>query len=76
VWRRGTQVQRVSSLERRKEVASGRRGGMCGHATKGVGKGVEEKSGTCLMTKGTGALWKGYSRQGMPVKSWGGIQRK
>jgi len=56
VWRRGTQVQRVSSLERRKEVASGRRGGMCGHATKGAGKGVEEKSGTCLMTKGTGAL--------------------
>ena len=55
-------MQRVSSLERRKEVASGRRGGMCGHATKGVEKGVEEKSGTCLMTKGTGALWKGHSR--------------
>jgi len=62
VWRRGTQVQRVSSLERRKEVASGRRGGICGHATKGAGKEVEEKSGTCLMTKGTGALWKGHSR--------------
>jgi len=76
VWRRGTQVQRVSSLERRKEVASGRRGSMCGYTTKGIEKGVEEESGTCLMTKGTGALWKGHSRRGMPVKSWGGIQRK
>jgi len=58
----GTQVQRVFSLERRKEVASGRRGGMCSHATKGAEKGVEEESGTCLTTKGTRALWKGHSR--------------
>jgi len=58
----GTQVQRVFSLERRKEVASGRRGGMCGHATKGAEKGVEEESSTCLTTKGTRALWKGHSR--------------
>jgi len=56
VWRKGTQVQRVSSLERRKEVASGRRDGMCGHATKGTAKRVEEKSGGCPMTKSTGAL--------------------
>jgi len=76
VWRRGTQVQRVSSLERRKEVASGRRGSMCDYTTKGIEKGVEEESSICLMTKGTGALWKGHSRRGMPVKSWGGIQRK
>jgi len=62
VWKRGTQVQRVSSLERRKEVVSGRRGGIYGHATKGIGKGVEEESGTCLTTKGTGALWKGHFR--------------
>jgi len=41
---------------------SGRRGGIYGHATKGIGKEVEEESGTCLTTKGTGALWKGYSR--------------
>jgi len=62
VWKRGTQVQRVSSLERKKEVVSGRRDGICGHTTKGIGKGVEEESGTCLTTKGTGALWKGHSR--------------
>ena len=62
-------MQRVFSLERRKEVAGGRRGSMCGHATKGAGKGVEEKSGICLITKGTGALWKGHSRQGMPVRA-------
>jgi len=62
VWKRGTQVQRVSSLERKKEVVSGRRGGICGHTTKGIGKGVEEESGICLTTKGTGALWKGHSR--------------
>jgi len=49
-------VQRISSLERRKEVASGRRGSACGHATKGTAKGVEEESGTCPMTKSTGAL--------------------
>jgi len=56
VWRKGTQVQKVSSLERRKEVTSGRRGSVCGHATKGVAKRVEEKSSTHPMTKGTGAL--------------------
>ena len=43
-------------MERRKEVVSGRKGSMCGHATKGTGKGVEEESSTYLMTKGTGAL--------------------
>jgi len=62
VWREGTQVQRVSSLERRKEVTSGRRGGMCGHTTKGIAKGVEEKSGTCPTTKSAGVLWRGHSR--------------
>ena len=49
-------MQRVSSLERRKEVASGRRGGACGHAIKDTAKGVEEESGACSMTKSTGAL--------------------
>ena len=49
-------------MKRRKEVASGRRGGMYGHATKGVGKGVEEESSICFTTKGTGALWKEHSR--------------
>jgi len=68
VWREGTQVQRVSSLERRKEVVSGRRGSMCGHATKGAAKRVEESS-AYPMTKGTGALWRGHSRQGMPVRA-------
>ena len=58
----GTQVQRVFSLERRKEVASGRRGSMCGHAIKGTAKRVEEKSSARLTTKGTGALWRGHSR--------------
>jgi len=62
VWRRETQVQRVFSLERRKEAASGRRGSMCGYAIKGVGKGMEKESSTCLITKGTGVLWKEYSR--------------
>jgi len=56
VWREGTQVQRVSSLERRKEVMSGRRDGMCGHVTKGIAKGVEEKSGVRPTMKSTGAL--------------------
>jgi len=46
----------VSSLKRRKEVASGRRGGACGHTTKGAAKRVEEKSSAHPMTKGTGAL--------------------
>jgi len=69
VWRRGTQVQRVSSLERKKEVVSGRRGGMYGHATKGTGKRVEEESSTCLTTKDIGALWKRHSRRDMPVRA-------
>ena len=43
-------------MERRKEVASGRRGSMCGHATKGTAKRVEEESGTCPMMKSAGAL--------------------
>ena len=56
-------------MGRRKEVASSRRGGMCGHATKGTAKGVEEKSGACPMIEGTGALWRGYSRWGMPART-------
>jgi len=49
-------VQRVSSLERRKEVVSGRRGSVCGHATKDTTKRMEEESGTCPMTKSIGTL--------------------
>jgi len=49
-------VQRVSSLERRKEVASGRRDSACGHTTKGIVKEVEEESGICPMTKSAEAL--------------------
>jgi len=49
-------VQRVFSLERKKKVASGRRGGACGHAIKGTAKGVEEESGAYPMTESTGAL--------------------
>ena len=63
----GTQVQRVSPLERREEVASGKRGGACDHATKGTARRMEEESSTCLMTKSTGALRRGHSREGMPV---------
>jgi len=55
-------VQRVSSLKRRKEVASSRRGGVCGHATKGTAKRVEEESGVYPMIKSAGALWRGHSR--------------
>ena len=55
-------MQRVPSLERKKEVVSGKRGGACGHATKGAAKGVEEESSIRPMTKGTGALWRGHSR--------------
>jgi len=46
----------VSSLERRKEVVSSKRGGACGHATKGTAKRIEEKSGACPMIEDTGAL--------------------
>ena len=53
--RRDTSTESVL-LERRKEVASGRRGSMCGHAIKGTAKRVEEKSSARLTTKGTGAL--------------------
>jgi len=59
----------VSSLEKRKKIMGGRGGSACGHVTKGTAKGVEEKSGTCPMTKGTGALWRGHSRRGMPVRA-------
>ena len=59
----------MSSLERRKEVTSRRGGNTCGHTTKGVAKGMEEESGTRSMTKDTGVLWKGHSRQGMPVRA-------
>jgi len=62
VWREGTQVQRVSFLERRKEVMSGRRGSICSHTTKGTAKRVEEESGAHPMTKSTGVLWRGHSR--------------
>ena len=56
-------------MERRKEVASGRRDSACGHATKDTAKRVEKESGTCPMTEGTGALWRGYPRQGVPVRA-------
>ena len=49
-------MQSVPSLERRKEVVSSKRGGTCGHATKGTAKGVEEEFSIRPMTKGTGAL--------------------
>ena len=49
-------MQRVSSLERRKEVASGRRDGTCSHTTKGTAKRVKEESGAYPTTEGTGAL--------------------
>jgi len=62
VWKEETQVQRVSSLERRKEVASGRRGSACGHATKGTAKRIEEESSVRSIMKSTGALWRGHSR--------------
>jgi len=62
VWREGTQVQRVSSLKRRKEVVSGRRGGAYGHAIKGTAKRMEEKSSAHPTTKSTGALQRGHSR--------------
>ena len=55
-------MQRVSSLETRKEVVSGRRDGTCGHTTKGAAKRVKEESCTHPMTKSTGALWKEHSR--------------
>ena len=62
-------MQRVSSLERRKEVASGRRGSACGYATKGIAKRVEEESGARPMIEGAGVLWRGHPRQGMPVRA-------
>jgi len=46
----------VFSLERRKEVVSSRRGGMCGYATKSTAKGMEEESSIHPMMKSTGAL--------------------
>ena len=49
-------MQRVSSLERRKEVASGRRDSTYGHTTKGTAKEVEEESGVHPITKSAGAL--------------------
>ena len=62
-------MQRVSSLKRRKEVASSRRDGACGHATKGAAKRVEEESGARPMTEDAGALWRGHPRQGVPVRA-------
>jgi len=49
-------------LERRKEVASGRRGGACGHTTKGIAKRVEEEPGTYPMIKSARALWREHPR--------------
>ena len=43
-------------MEKRKEVVSGRRGGMYGHTTKGTARRVEEESSARLMIKGAGAL--------------------
>jgi len=34
---------------------------MCGYATKGIAKKVEEKPRVCLMTKGIGILWRGHT---------------
>ena len=62
VWGEGAQVQSVPSLERRKEVVSSKRGGTCGHATKGTAKEVEEEFSICPTTKGARALWRGHSR--------------
>ena len=56
-------------MEKRKEVMSGRRGSAYGHATKGAAKRMEKESGACPMMKSTGALWRGHSRQGMPVRA-------
>ena len=56
-------------MERRKEVMSGRRGSVCGHATKGTAKRVKEKSSTHPTTEGAGALWRECPRQGMPVRA-------
>ena len=55
-------MQRVSSLKRRKEVVSGRRGGAYGHAIKGTAKRMEEESSAHPTTKSTGALQRGHSR--------------
>jgi len=52
----------VSYLKGRKEVASGRKGSIYGHATKSTEKRVEEKSGAHPMTKSAGTLWRGHSR--------------
>ena len=49
-------------MERRKEVVSGRRGSVCGHATKGTAKRVEKESSAHPTTKSTGALWREHSR--------------
>jgi len=54
-------------LERREEVASGKRGSACDHAMKGAARRMEEESSACLMTKSAGALRRGHSRGGMPV---------
>jgi len=48
-------------LERRKGVVSSGRGGVCGQATKGAAKGMEEESGICPTMEGAGALWRGHS---------------
>ena len=60
-------MQRVSPLERKEVVSSGR-GGACGHTSKGAAKGVEEESGARPTTEGTGALWREHPRWGMPIR--------
>jgi len=58
----------VSYLKRRKEVVSGGKGSAYGYATKSAAKRVEEKSGAHPIMKSTGTLWRGHSRQGIPVR--------
>ena len=60
-------MQRVSPLERKEVVSSGR-DSACGHATKGAAKGVEEESSIRPTMEGTGALWRGHPRWGMPIR--------
>jgi len=56
-------------LKRKKEVTSGRRDSACGHTTKGIAKRVEEESSAYSTMEGTGALWRGHPRQGVPVRA-------
>jgi len=62
VWRKRTQVQKVFSLEDRKEDVSNRKSSACDHAIRGAAKEIEEKSSMCPMTKSIGVLWREHSR--------------